>query len=288
MLRESNHSVMVPLLLAGILFIALAKTSSSSRVANYQLKSISVNSSSISITSFAFIPSNDAPEWVDALFGVDAVYWNVSYDLYNLGKRRMKGNESLSYSMSIEGYENFPGRMEDIPGAKAKFSGHSHIPKLPQQSACSIVMLGFVRLGSEWPFIPIKGRFSGPIVGTATLTPASHERRQSWKCVYRVIYGNKRLADDTDSFWTAMFYCPASLDRGDEDISTHGSVCESFPVAYENHTIVSYSLTMQVSSQTHWHATLDTHKRGFVGRREKIAVCTVWPYFTGGTTCFGH
>lgn len=111
-------------------------------ISHYHLRQFSVNSTAISITSFAYSPSKKPPEWVEKVLGPQAVFWQVKGEYFAL-----------------------PGGEAAVAGARDRWRRHMVLPDDALLPSCSVEMIGYARLGPHAPFRGKEDRKTEPSAG---------------------------------------------------------------------------------------------------------------------------
>ena len=212
------------------------------------------------------------------MFGSDAVFWNTSKDIFGAttkisGTKLVYWKEHDTVTVS---YNAITSDQAALASARSRYVKKSRLPPFPVGQTCSIELLGYVRMGRNAPFRLLIDRFNRPPTGTATLQMQINGKDEPpsdpWQCYYRAVYSNRRVSEDTDSFWPVLIYCPASI------ISQK---CKSFEQQYIDNRYVSYQLLMKLRRGVQWRAAFDTYRPLIPFKAsESIAVCTAWPYTT--------
>ena len=275
--------------LIGMLALLSAADAVTAGASPHLLRDFVINANSISITSFAFNPSEKTSSWVDRIFGSKAVYWNEPF-VHNGNVSIMGGNSNT----------------RDIPKAAERFRQHAgEFPLSYEWPQCSIEMLGIARLGIQSPFL-IAEKFSKLSFGKATLT--FEGSKDTWTCRYRGIY--ERWAEletkVVPGYRSVIFFCPAPVS------SQSTNPCEAYSELYNlagaqisaADRDVKIHLEMGLS-QNNWGVDLKTYAVGEEGaagllgsgadlsgnslggggggstssiREPRMAICTAWPY----------
>lgn len=111
-------------------------------ISHHHLRQFSVNTTAITVTAFAYSPSQRPPEWVDKTLGSQAVFWRID-----------------------KPYFSIPGGIQSVRNARARWRNHMQLPDYAALPACSVEMIGFARLGPHAPFRGKEDRMSNPSAG---------------------------------------------------------------------------------------------------------------------------
>ena len=198
----------------------------------YLLKDSYINATALTITSFAFHSHGRYPEWVDKLFGEEAVFWNTA----------------------SQGYDKVAGLTKHIPIARENYQNFAKqhaMPPLPAKIECSIELLGFARIGSVPPFLGMEDRKKHPSAGVASLYGMQGSLKDKpWPCFYRAVYANNRVEDSDKSFWTVVFFCYAPEDS---------ELCLEYRAVSAIEPEVRFRLNLHLPTTT-WDALFSTLK----------------------------
>lgn len=138
-----------------------------------------MNPRGLSIFSFRrnFVGRNES-DWVERLFGPKAIF-NISED---------EGGPKL-------------------PELREMFRNAFHLKFPVKKPACSMELLGFVRIDKEEPFTLSSRLKQILFVGEAEVV--MNDSFEKWTCMYRSMTENWR---NSYSYWPIFFYCPALSD----------------------------------------------------------------------------
>ncbi len=176
------------------------------------LNKLSINGSSLSITSFRFNPRpmssmigrQHGGDWVNRLFGKQqAVFWEfppsasstIPHGEHVQPLQQALSNYNRLHSLSQENSTS-PLRVVDIEDWL-------------ESSVCSIEMLGFVLTDRTIPFL-LRDKHRIPSVGFGSLTLNSGS---VVSCLYRATYDNWRNSEIPETkphYWPIYFVCPSS------------------------------------------------------------------------------
>lgn len=215
------------------------------------ISKLTVNSSSLSITSFLFNPRSSHSPWVDRLLGSKSVFYK--YDgVHPLSERPLSKTEIELRHQTIK---------------------HHKLPEFAIWPVCSFEILGYSLLGVDSPFLGSE-KLVSPSFGHALLMIG----QWTIPCFYRGTYENWRGDSEytTPNYWATFFYCPFY------DGNTRCAAMQSYMATNERFTA---QIKMFLKS-TEWTSIFSVNyidrdlvrKSSAKNKFGKIAVCTIIPY----------